>query len=275
MKRAWKVLAAAVALTAAVSSAGSAQVRAGFNGTGFPGNDDGSTGPVAVGFTLNFFGSLYNNVYVNNNGNITFTGGMSTYTPFPIVTTGVPMIAPFFADVDTRVGPWTAYGAGAVGGHNAWGVTWNGVCFYSMDCNNTNTFQLVLVDRSDVGAGDFDIEFNYAHIGWEAGQASGSDGNGRGGACARAAARVGANVSSACGFWPVNSARAWRARPIDSPSASISTRDCAIRPSAWRRSTTVSRPAAMRWRVIASTWSRCCCDWIATSRASMRPARLK
>lgn len=33
--------------------------------------------------------------------------------------------------------------------------------------------QMVLIDRSDVAAGDFDMEFNYAQIRWEAGDVSG------------------------------------------------------------------------------------------------------
>ena len=35
-------------------------------------NDDGSTDVVALPFPLKFFGPVYNSVYVNNNGNITF-----------------------------------------------------------------------------------------------------------------------------------------------------------------------------------------------------------
>ena len=45
-----------------------------------------------------------------------------------------------------------------------------------LSCNlseKTSTFQLLLVDRSDVAPGDFDIIFNYPHIGWETGDASG------------------------------------------------------------------------------------------------------
>ena len=33
----------------------------------------------------------------------------------------------------------------------------------------------MLIDRSDVAAGDFDIEFNYDRIQWETGDASGGD----------------------------------------------------------------------------------------------------
>ncbi|MBX7236221.1 MAG: VWA domain-containing protein [Caldilineales bacterium] len=47
-----------------------------------------------------------------------------------------------------------------------------------------NSFQLVLISRNDIGQGDFDIEFNYAQILWETGDASGGNG-GLGGASAR------------------------------------------------------------------------------------------
>jgi hypothetical protein len=51
-----------------------------------PRNDDGSTVMVALPFQINFFGTRYNQVYVNNNGNLTFLEPMRTFTPFPIVT---------------------------------------------------------------------------------------------------------------------------------------------------------------------------------------------
>lgn len=35
---------------------------------------------------------------------------------------------------------------------------------------------MVLIDRSDIGTGDFDIEFNYDQIQWETGDASGGSG---------------------------------------------------------------------------------------------------
>lgn len=50
--------------------------------------------PVAVGLVsafsmrLKFFGNVYNSMYVNTNGNITFRGALPTYTPrpFPVAT---------------------------------------------------------------------------------------------------------------------------------------------------------------------------------------------
>ena len=94
-------------------------IRTGFNtNTGVLGaNDDGSTGLVNLGFGINFFGNGFNQTYINNNGNITFDGSMSTFTPFAITNNSRKIIAPFFADVDTRVSgsnPVT-YGQGFVG----------------------------------------------------------------------------------------------------------------------------------------------------------------
>ena len=39
---------------------------------------------------------------MNNNGDLTFNAAYSGYTPQPFPIQGNPMIAPFFADVDTR-----------------------------------------------------------------------------------------------------------------------------------------------------------------------------
>ena len=40
---------------------------------------------------------------MNNNGDLTFNAPYSGYTPLPFPIQGNPMIAPFFADVDTRL----------------------------------------------------------------------------------------------------------------------------------------------------------------------------
>ncbi|HEY6029842.1 MAG TPA: nidogen-like domain-containing protein, partial [Gaiellaceae bacterium] len=153
-----------------------------------PPNDDGSTDAVALPFTLNFFGNSYGSLYVNNNGNVTFNGRMSTYTPFPIVSTGTPLIAPYFGDVDTRgAGSGVVtYGATTFGGNDAFCVMWDGVGvgYYPAGIDKLNKFQLLLVNRPDRGAGDFDIVFNYDQIQWEAGSASGGSG-GLGGSSAR------------------------------------------------------------------------------------------
>src|SRR5262249_28476006 len=88
----------------------------------------------------------------------------------------LPRLAPFFADVDTRVGNTTHYGTGTVDGHAAFGVTWPDVGYYFEHTDKLNAFQLVVIDRSDIAAGDFDIEFSYDQIQWETGDASGGSG---------------------------------------------------------------------------------------------------
>ena len=57
--------------------------------------------------------------------------------------------------------------------------------YYSSQTNKLNSFQLILTDRSDTGAGNFDFQFNYDKILWETGGASGGT-NGLGGNSARA-----------------------------------------------------------------------------------------
>ena len=68
-------------------------------------NDDGFSGPIPLGFTLTFFGNNYTSFRANNNGNISFTGGISAFTPSGPQGQNAPIISPFFADVDTRTSP--------------------------------------------------------------------------------------------------------------------------------------------------------------------------
>jgi len=163
-------------------------------------NDDGSTGVVNIGFGINFFGLNGGNqttLFVNNNGNVTFNSSLSTFTPFSLISTGTPMIAPFFADVDTRnVGSDVVrYGQSSIGGHAVFGVNWINVGYYNSLATHLNSFQLIIIDRSDTGAGNFDFEFNYDAITWETGQASGGNASGLGGASARVGWSNGTNAS--------------------------------------------------------------------------------
>jgi hypothetical protein len=160
----------------------------GFNQNFLPANDDGSSDRVVLPFPVNFFGQTYDSLFVNNNGNVTFDQPLSTYTPFSLLTTQHPMIAPFFGDVDTRHGlsDITRYGTGFFNGHQAFGVTWAGVGvgYYFANASKLNKFQMLIVERNDTGFGNFDIIFNYDQIQWETGDASGGR-DGLGGSSAR------------------------------------------------------------------------------------------
>jgi Nidogen-like/HYR domain len=143
-------------------------------------SDDGSTARITLPFSVNFFGTTQNSVFINNNGNITFNAALSSFTPFTINSVTPPIIAPFFADVDTRN---TASGIVQFSdtpilfdGRQAFCVSWPGVGYFSSRADKLNTFQLLLVDRSDTGAGNFDIVMNYDRVLWETGDANGGVG---------------------------------------------------------------------------------------------------
>ena len=174
----------------------SGAIRPGFDSISYGGNDDltypctGEVGctptAVALPFSMDFYGNTYNELFVNNNGNLTFGSSLATYTPYPLSGSGPPIIAPFFADLDTRTGATVSFGAGTVGGRQAFGVNWPGVGCYDENLLVLNDLQVLLIDRSDVAVGDFDIEFNYGYVQWDAGQASGGDGSCTNGTAARA-----------------------------------------------------------------------------------------
>ncbi len=148
----------------------------GFTANELAANDDGSTGAVALGFNIDYGGTVYDQLFVNNNGNVTLSNGSGTYTPYSFASSSQPIIAPFFADVDTRTGSLVTYGTDTVDGHAAFGVDWLDVGYYNQHTDNTNAFQLLLISRPDLATGAFQIEFNYDRILWETGDASGGSG---------------------------------------------------------------------------------------------------
>jgi len=144
-------------------------------------NDDGFSGPINLGFTLNnFFGHDYNQFYINNNGNITFNGGLAAYTPEGPQGATQPVIAPFFADVDPR---GAASGVVHLNTSNANEVivTWDHVGYYNGHSDKLDTFQLVLRGPGySIPAGEGQIGFFWGAMQWETGDAS-NGANGFGG----------------------------------------------------------------------------------------------
>jgi hypothetical protein len=166
-------------------------IRPGFAQQTLPANDDSSTPPVSLPFTINFFGTSEPALYVNNNGNVTFGQPLTTYTPETLAAAKVAIIAPFWADVDTRSpSPGVVqYGTNIVDSHSAFGVNWVNVGYYSTHADRLLSCQLVIIDRADIAPGNFDMEFNYDRVEWEAGDVSGGSGGywiGPGGGSARA-----------------------------------------------------------------------------------------
>ena len=133
----------------------------------------GSPNAVDLPFEVNFYGQRRTQVFVNNNGNVTFDEPLSDYIPLPLTSTERVIIAPFWADVDTRPDQAgsVSFGTTIFDGRPAFCVLWSNVGYYNQKISPTNTFQLLLVGGTP-GTGDFDIVFRYDRIGWELGSAS-------------------------------------------------------------------------------------------------------
>lgn len=140
-------------------------------------NDDGFSGPINLGYTLNFFGTDYTQFYANNNGNISFGAGISAYTPNGPQGAPQPIISPFFADVDTRnLASGLMYLRNDAGANQTI-VTWDQVGYYGNHADKLNSFQLVVRGPGYViPAGEGQYGFFYKTMQWETGDASGGTG---------------------------------------------------------------------------------------------------
>ena len=145
----------------------------------------------------------YDEVFVNNNGNLSFGELLSGFDPAGFPLTGPTVLAPFWADVDTRTEGGGKEGDGegdstrppsAVWykpiGENTLAVTWDNVGYFKRRNDKVNTFQVLISDGSnpEFGLGN-NVCFCYDDMQWTTGDASGGVG-GFGGA----AATVGANA---------------------------------------------------------------------------------
>ncbi|NOY53444.1 MAG: PEP-CTERM sorting domain-containing protein [Deltaproteobacteria bacterium] len=163
-----------VTMANAVPLAGGLGGTAGYGEHQLADNDDGSTSFIDLSSVfdngMNFYGTTYTGLYLNNNGNVTFSAPLSTYTPYSMTgSTANPIIAPFFADVDTRGSGDVYWDEDTVNG--IFTATWNAVGYFSYHTNPLDSFQLRLIDQ---GGGDFGIEFRYASLGWTVGDVSGT-----------------------------------------------------------------------------------------------------
>ncbi|UYV36099.1 Hint domain-containing protein [Rhodobacteraceae bacterium D3-12] len=125
-------------------------------------NDDGS---IAVDVTsvfgaggIEFYGTSYTDIYVNSNGNISFGGPNTAYSP-NLAGTSNPVIAAFWGDVNINSSGEIYWDVDPANGTVT--ITWDGVAPYSG--SGTNSFQLVLTATGD---GNFTTEFIYEDINW-------------------------------------------------------------------------------------------------------------
>ena len=160
-------------------------------------NDDLYSNSIYLPFSFSFYGTTYDSLYINNNGNISFTNPYNNFTAFPFPDPSFNMIAPFWADVDTR----------STNGGNVWYklnphslvIVWDHVGYFSMMEDKLNTFQLIISDGQDtiVPTGN-NVSFCYGDMQWTTGAASGGI-NGFSGS----PATVGVNIGNGLDYFQV------------------------------------------------------------------------
>ncbi|HEX7413612.1 MAG TPA: nidogen-like domain-containing protein [Bacteroidia bacterium] len=153
----------------------------------FYSNDDGYTSAIILPFSFCLYGSTVGNasnpMYINNNGNISFGGAYSTYSPVGFPSSSYSMVAPFWGDVDTENPPT----CGGVVWYKQTPtyliVQWDSVGVFDHSTPaQINTFQLIITDGTDpiLPVGN-NISFCYGEMQWTTGDASNGAGTGFGG----------------------------------------------------------------------------------------------
>lgn len=157
-------------------------------------NDDAFSPPIALPFTFNLYGTEHTECYINNNGNISFGNGYSTFTASGFPINQFPMIAAFWADVDTR-NPESGLVYYKVTEH-ALIVRYNEVGYFPNMADLKNDFQVIISDgQSDLIPDGHNIGFCYGDMQWTSGSASGGSG-GFGSNGANVGANAGDGVSA-------------------------------------------------------------------------------
>jgi len=143
-----------------------------------PVGDEMVSAAIALGFDFEFFGKTYNRIYVSTNGIVTFENPVSAFSAsgFP---QSEPMLAPFWADVDTRAtGQIRLQRSTSARGNAVVQIDWINVGYFNQHSDKKNTFSLYIED--DPG-GDI-VVFHYFDMQWTTGDTFGTNGFGAPGA---------------------------------------------------------------------------------------------
>lgn len=120
-----------------------------------------------LGFTAGFYGRNFTEASVNADGMVTLGLPSASFAYRPLRELTQASITPFWSDAYANANS-VRFGRDTVNGRTAFAATWNGIIPFPFTANGPqNVFQLVLIDRADTGAGNFDFEFNYNAIRWE------------------------------------------------------------------------------------------------------------
>lgn len=148
-------------------------------------HSDDSFLEVSLPFTFNFYGTDYTSAYINNNGNLSFGAPYAVFTSTGFPIANFPMVAPFWADVDTRnpdsgIVHYKFTDGNGDSTNDTMVVTWDNVGYFEGHNDKTNTFQVSISTgfNSTMGMGN-NICFSYDDMMWTTGdQSSGVGGFG-------------------------------------------------------------------------------------------------
>lgn len=129
-------------------------------GTNVGAGDDTSHGPFGLGFTFNYYGTNFTDVFLSSNGFVSFGSGSTAFTnqcPLPDSSTPNNLIAGLWDDLRPVGGGgagnvyYQAFGAGSCPYGNYPGgcfvALWNGVAYFSG--GGTTTFEIILFDNNE------------------------------------------------------------------------------------------------------------------------------
>jgi len=120
------------------------------SGTNLTGRgDDSMSSAIEIGFTFSFFGNNYSQLYICNNGYVTFTNDSCSYTNGSIPDAGTPnnIIAPYWDDLYTM--GEIRYETIGTSPSRRFVVSWIGVDQYSGRGQGTMSFQAILYETNN------------------------------------------------------------------------------------------------------------------------------
>jgi hypothetical protein len=128
---------------------------------------DDDTQNFALPFSMRWFGTSYNQLWVSNNGGVNLALPWSAHRNVDLHTIAQPVIAPLFTDVDTNNTASSVVTYGVIANYNgrqAFCANWVNVGHYPASSPQYSA-QLLIVDRSETGPGNVDVVFNYDWVG--------------------------------------------------------------------------------------------------------------
>lgn len=139
----------------------------------------GNSPLIPLDFTFNHYGNIYNTVYINENGNLSFSQSISEVSMWNyfenenrdeseqngFADMGIPIIAPFYSQVNLGMGGALYYKSEST----RLTISWRNVTAYidysGDESGLTNTFQVIITDGNDplIGIGN-NVLFSYGDM---------------------------------------------------------------------------------------------------------------